>query len=243
MKYRIAIMLLCVVGSCLDAAAQNCPTISIGLPIGIVQPKIPATFTASISSSGSHSDLKFFWGAGLGVITADYRSPTMTLLTDRKQGGENIAVFVRVEGLPEGCPSIASEIVAVGMVPEVDPADEFGALSANEVKARIDNFYVGIQSDGSFSGMIEMSFGKAETKIRRIERIKRILSAVSFRRYDISKISFALTCSDDVATRLSIVAAGSDINEQLPNAIFVKGPDMLKSSSRALERLRCKCSE
>ena len=135
MSLRILLILSCL---CVAVAAQGsqspCPTISIEMPKGMLAPKAPGIFTAKLSGSGYGGKLWYSWAATRGTVSGEFGSPVMQLLTTKKDGGVNVTVFVRVEGLTPGCPNMASEIVSVAQIPEVDPPDGFGVLKT-KVKA------------------------------------------------------------------------------------------------------------
>lgn len=233
---------------CIAVAAQNpqpsCPVISIEGPSGMLGPKQPGIFRVKVVGSQDVGKLSFRWASTVGKISGEFGSSTTQLLTEKRDGGSNIAVFVRVEGLPEGCPDTASEIIGTIPIVEGDPVDRFGVLKRNEVKARMDNFYISLKSNAAYTGLIDLYFGPRESRAARLARINTILETIRFRKFDIGRVEFAFIESEQSETVLWLVFPGTDpadLLESRPNSVFVQGPDVMKDPKKALPKRHCLC--
>lgn len=164
-----------IVCFCVGVAAQtpqlSCPKTSIETPKGMIGPKQPGTFKANVVGQQGDGKLIFIWAATVGEVKGEYGSPTMLLQTGKKDGGRNVTVFVRVEGLPEGCPDTAYEIVSTVAMIEGDPVDEISTKNLYDVRARMDNFFISVSSNAPYTGLINLYFSTKESRLARLARI------------------------------------------------------------------------
>jgi hypothetical protein len=102
--------------------------------------------------------------------------------------GGNITATVNIGGLDPSCncPSTASETGPVAPKPTANQVDEFGKLSNDDVKARVDNFYIQLNNNPNSQGYIINYGTPAEIKARRAQ----IMKAITFRKYDPSRVTF-----------------------------------------------------
>jgi len=207
-------------------------------------PKQPGSFVAVVADWPDSNKLTFRWASTRGEIKGESGSSTIELHTTKKDSGANIIVFVRVEGLPTDCPDTASEIVGTVSLVEGDPVDIFAVLKLSDVKARMGNFYLSINANQSYTGLIDLYFSPRELRAARLARINTILEAVRFLKYDISKVEFAFMESEEIKTVLWLVPPDvdrADLVESRPGAVFVQGSDVMKNPQRALPRRQCVC--
>lgn len=209
----------------------------------MLSPNAPGLFTAKVVGMPAKGALSFRWAATLGKVNDDF-SPQMTLTTEGKDGGANIIVFVRVEGLPKGCPDTAAEIIST--IPPIfrEPLDVFGVMSANDMKARMDSLYISLNSDPAYYyyGLIEIFFDSKKPSVKLLSHIKNILAGIKFRKYDINRITFAIVeSSGQLNTKVWTYRSGANLTEDRPTAIFISGPDMLKNPKKALPKRQCQC--
>src|SRR5258707_14706773 len=101
-------------------------------------PGQPAAFADKMSDQVGSEKIYYVWASSAGKIIGGFGSPKIELLVGKEDEGKSIAVFVKANGLPEGCAPIASETIDVIMRPSRDPVDKFGELQPNYVKARMD---------------------------------------------------------------------------------------------------------
>ena len=243
--FHTTFLIVCFcVGIVAQTPQSSCPKISIETPKGMLLPKQPGTFKANVVGPQGDGKLTFIWASTLGEIKGEYGSPTMLLQTGKKDGGRNVTVFVRVEGLPEGCPDSVSDLVSTVATIEGDPVDEISTKNLYDVRARMDNFFISVSSNAPYTGLINLYFSTKESRAARLARISNILSAIRFRKYDISKVEFAFIESDRSRTVLWLIPPNYDLGDMLesnPGAVFIKGPSVMKDPKKALPKQQCLC--
>src|SRR5260221_558679 len=170
----------------------ECPAISIVAPTQMLVPARPATFAAKMSDQVGSERIYYIWASSAGQINGGFGSSKIELLVGQEDEGKSIAVFVKAEGLPNDCVSTASETIDVIKRMIVDPVDQFGELKPNEVKARIDNFFISIKNSPDYEGIIYVSFKKDESDAKKLRNLRYIFDAIRFRKYDVTRLSFRI---------------------------------------------------
>lgn len=166
-------------------AVCECPTLSVSGPAGITEPNGEMTFTANLSG-GTQDAPTFNWTVSSGEIISGQGTPTITVRAPGQDG--NVTATVEVGGLcAENCPRSASETAPV-TTPDVPSraVDEFGAAPDDDVKARVDNFYIELNNDPNAQGYIINYGTPAQIK----KRVAQINKAINFRKYDKSRVVF-----------------------------------------------------
>ena len=196
------------VENCPDCRPEcACATISVSGPSGTTLPGQSMTFTANVSGGGDFSPT-YNWSVSAGTISAGQGTSTITVDTTGLPANSNVTATVDVGGQPEtcACPRTASE---TGGITETKPdlVDEFGKATDDDVKARIDNFYIRLNNDPSARGYIINYGTPAEIKKRRAQ----IMKAINFRKYDASRVTFVDGPDNGtgVNTKLYTVPAGA----------------------------------
>ena len=118
----------------------NCPTISVTGPSSSVQPGETMTFTANVGESDIDlNKLTYQWSVDKGTIIEGQGTPTIIVSTEGLVDA-TITAIVKVEGLANGCKNLVSEAAGVVIVGCGLPLifDDFGKLSKNDEKARLD---------------------------------------------------------------------------------------------------------
>ena len=64
--------------------------------------------------------------------------------------------------------------------------DEFGKAPDDDVKARVDNFYIQLNNNPSAQGYIINYGNAAQIKKRKAQ----IMKAINFRKYDVNRVTF-----------------------------------------------------
>ena len=169
-----------------EAPKCTCPPLSVSGPAGITQPGESMTFTAS--SSG---DVTYNWTVSAGSIESGQGTPSITVRTTPDMAGSNVTATVTIGGLPaacanSSCQTSASDTGPVAAKPTAVPVDEYGALKDDDVKARIDNFYIQLNNSPSARGYVIIYGTPAQIRRQRTQ----INKAIAFRKYDASRITF-----------------------------------------------------
>jgi hypothetical protein len=161
----------------------NCPTLNVTGPAGLTNPGDTMTFTASAAG-----DLTYNWTVSAGTIESGQGTPSITVRTTREMGGSNVTATVNIGGTDPACncPTSDSETAGVASVPTSTITDEFGTATDDDVKARVDNFYIQLNNNPTAQGYI-INYG-TPAQIRR--RRAQIMKAINFRKYDASRVTF-----------------------------------------------------
>lgn len=185
----------------------DCPAISVTGPAGIVQPGEEASFIANTDEAGKKYHLNYQWSTSIGEIVSG--QGTSSIKVTWPAGVSTITITVEIKGLPNGCPATASAMESWCAPPVPISIDEFGRLSNNSIKAKLDNLFVDLSNNPGSQGYI-INYGNVkEISIR--ERL--IVRSVSFRNFDRSRITLVrggLHESGKVYTRLWRVPPGAN---------------------------------
>lgn len=191
---------------CTDCAPVcACPTISVSGSPSVVQPGGIATFTASVSG-----DVTYNWSVSRGEIISGQGTPSIRVQAPSTSGG-NITATVTIGGLdPDcNCATTDSETIGVADKPTASLVDEFGRAVDDDVKARVDNFYIQLNNNPTAQGYIINYGTPAQIRARRTQ----IMKAINFRRYDASRVVFVdgPNTGTGVNTKFYLVPAGADV--------------------------------
>ena len=152
--------------------------------------------------------LKLEWTVNKGSIIEGQGSQEIVVLGSSATGATTTTAEVNVSGLPEGCKSRFSETgVVVGIGVHYSPLDEFGEVPSDDIKARIDNLFINLQSDPLVSATI-VSYGPPEEVTRRHEIIRK---HIADRNYDASRILIEYRDYEEkIRTRIWVLPDGAD---------------------------------
>jgi len=186
-----------------------CPEIDVsgGAPVNVGD---LVTFTVISDGRIENLNVQYEWKVSSGLIASGQGTPTITIDTANIPSGTSFTVNLRVTGLPENCKNIAEDNGSV--MPRIlirDP-DEFGKLSANEIKARIEALFVALENEPNLQGYI-VNYGTDKEIATREGQIRK---AISFRKFETSRITIARGGSNPVGngiwTKVWIVPPGAD---------------------------------
>jgi hypothetical protein len=172
---------------CPDCVREcSCPSLSVSGPAGITAPGSPMTFTANVSG-GTQDNLTYNWTVSAGTIDSGQGTPSITV-TAPSDGTTNVTATVTLGGLDPNCncPATASETAGVAPPLTYEEVDQFGPASNDDVKARVDNFYIQLNNNPNAQGYIINYGTPAEIRRRRAQ----IMNAINFRKYDASRVTF-----------------------------------------------------
>jgi len=195
------------VARCADCKPEcSCPTLSVNGPSAIVAPGTPITFSASTSA-----DVTYNWSVSAGTISSGQGTSSISVDTTGLSSGSNVTATVEIAGasLCADCPRTSSATADVA-VEKVNPrlVDEYGKLSNDDVKARIDGFYTTLNNDPTAKGYIIIYGTPAQIKAARAQ----INKAIAFRKYDASRVTIVEgpPQGDEVQVKLYLVPAGAN---------------------------------
>jgi hypothetical protein len=188
-----------------------CPTLDVSGG-GVVEPGQSMTFTANVSG-GTASNITYNWTVSAGTISSGQGTPSITVDTT-DLSNTNVTATVDIggsTGLCETCTRTAQETGSVQARPTPRLFDEFGPLSNDDVKARIQNLYVELGNNPGAQGYI-INYG-TDREIERRE--KQIRDAIRFLNLDASRVTLVRGGANPrgergVWTRVWIVPPGAD---------------------------------
>ncbi|MEP6900778.1 MAG: hypothetical protein ABJA66_03450 [Actinomycetota bacterium] len=198
--------------------AQNdklgCATIEVTHG-GVVRTGEPMNFTANVTGITKDLTLEYEWKVSSGTISSGQGTPSITVDTTDLED-TNITAEIKIKGLYDNCAASASE---TGSVMRKTPVcgmslDQYGKLSNNEVKARMDALFLELDNEPNGQGYI-INYGTDEEIA---VREKQIQKAITFRKYDANRITIVRSGTNPngagVWMKVWIVPPGAD-NPQL----------------------------
>ncbi len=185
----------------------DCGSLTVSGPAGTTSPGDSMTFTATATGTGNFT---YNWTVSSGTITSGQGTPSITVSTTPEMAGTNVTASLKLGGYAEGCtncPTEASESAGVAPKPTASPVDEYGALKDDDVKARVDNFYIQLNNSPSARGYIINYGTPAQVRKQKAQ----IMKAINFRKYDASRVTFVDGPNNgQVMTKFWLVPAGAE---------------------------------
>jgi hypothetical protein len=163
----------------------ECPSLSVSGPAGVTLPGDAMTFTANVVG-GTQQSVTYNWSVTAGTIESGQGTPSITVRTDQSMADGNVTATVNVGGLdPDcNCPSEASETAPVGRIDHV-LVDEFGPLSNDDVRSRLDTFFAELSNNPNNQGYI-INYG-TDREIAQLERL--ITNHINLRQFPRERIT------------------------------------------------------
>ncbi len=182
---------------------------------GVVQPGEDLVFTANVS--GGTGNFRYEWSVSQGEISGSNDSATIRVRTNG-MAGQDVRATVRVMdmGRTSDCPTCNITNSETGSVAKLREPDLFDTCDANsnpacikpdDIKARVDNYYLALNNDPSATGYI-ITYGTPKEIARREKIIK---DAIKFRKYDPTRVVFVQggNTGEGTVTKFWIVPAGA----------------------------------
>jgi hypothetical protein len=166
-------------------ACPACPTVTITGPAGVTLPGQSMTFTANISGGDG---LSLNWSVSGGTIREGQGTRSIVVDTTNADAGSTITATLNLSGFDPNCGSCVAEYRESGPVspnPEAILVDEFGRLSNDEIRAKLDIFFAELSNNPGDQGYI-INYGTSR-EIAARERL--IANHIRFRRFDASRIT------------------------------------------------------
>jgi hypothetical protein len=189
-----------------DCVAERvcvCADVSVTGPSELVSAGETMTFTANVSGGNVTT---YNWSVDNGEIISGQGTNTITVQTTATTTG-NVTATLDTTG---DCPECARTVTGIGSIAApITPVevDEFGPLSADEVRARLDGFFADLQNNPNDQGVI-INYGSARDVARRETLIR---NHIRFRRFDATRIRFERGGGEPtIRTRLIRVPAGAE---------------------------------
>ena len=223
---------------CLAAAAsvraQTCPVIKILGPAGTLTAGEEFRFSAQTVKGAVPSDLTYQWELSVGKVASGQGTSAIIFTPDLEAAGQNLTVRIKVASASTSCSGVTQETYGVGPFGDPSPIDEFGLLSPQDMIARIDNFFIQLNSSADkFKGHIWLRVKGDLSSRKQLRLLERILRAIRVRRYDASLVDFSIVASDTDRASLWIISstASGPISGE---ARYFNGSDLMKDPTIAL---------
>jgi len=163
----------------------DCGTLSMSAPSGITATGDTMTFTANVVGGPS---VTYNWSVSAGTIESGQGTSSIVVRTP-SEGSGNVTATVELGGTDPKCNCQTTASETAQYAPKDIPAlkvDEFGKMVDDDVKARVDNYYIQLQNDPSARGLV-INYG---TPREIAARKRQIMKAVNFLKKDPSRITF-----------------------------------------------------
>lgn len=132
-------------------AAQQCPLVRVTCPDSAHSGE-EISFELAIDSAAAAVKYAYNWEVSAGTIPSGQGSPSLRVDTTGVGGGQ-VTATVEVAGLPASCERTYScttgiiHVIGCGL-------DEYGDISFDDEKARLDNFAIELQNDPTSRGYL-----------------------------------------------------------------------------------------
>ena len=148
--------------NCVVKKICDCGTLSVSGPAGVTEPGSTMTFTANVSG-GTSSNITYNWSVSSGTIESGQGTPSITVATTQEMANSSVTATVELGGQDPACncPKMASETGSIAPKPLPVLVDEFGKLSNDDVKAKLDAFFIELQNNPNNQGYIN-NYGSAK---------------------------------------------------------------------------------
>ncbi|CAN5132091.1 hypothetical protein BH20ACI2_BH20ACI2_24960 [soil metagenome] len=196
---------------CFTPDRCSCPNLTISGPAGITSPGDAMTFTANVSGG---ENTTYDWTVTAGTIESGQGTPSIRVRTTSDMAGSNVTATVRIGGTDPACSCDidASDTAGVAGIIDNITFDEFGTLSNDDVRGRIDNFFIQLNNNPGAQGYV-INYGTA-AEIRRRNAL--INNHIRMRGYDPSRITFIDGPRDGTGIRTKLVISPSGAPQVTP---------------------------
>lgn len=194
------------VAECDCEQACDCGSLDVSGPPAVVKPGETMTFRAEMTG-GDQQNLNYNWSVDKGSILSGQGTPSIVVGGTDSLAGQTVSASVEVTADCAECTQTGSDTGIVAEKPDPVLIDEFGKLANNDVKARIDNLYINLQSDPTATGYI-INYGPAREVSRREKVIR---DHIRMRSLDPDRVVLVNGgVEGSIRTRVWVVPAGAD---------------------------------
>jgi len=141
---------------CPPPPPPSCPNVYITCP-DRVELNQPVTFTSSLTGGSGNVTPNFNWTVSAGRIISGQGTPSIKVDT-KGLAGQTLQATLSMGGYPLDCS--ASCAVSFPMPITGKKFDEFGEISRNDEKARLDNYAIDLQNDPTSTAYVIVYPGK-----------------------------------------------------------------------------------
>jgi hypothetical protein len=178
----------------------DCPSLTVIGPSGITWPGDNVTFV--VDTNADTKELKFYWTVSDGVIEEGQGTTAIKVTTSRDNAGKTIEATVDVQGFEKGCSSRAWENAPIAAIPEIEVLDQFANLEPDDVRARMDAFFLELTNYPKQHGWVILHITKDQELSETNPRFKLIVDQARFREFPLDRITFLFQVSEFNLTNL-----------------------------------------
>ena len=181
-------------------------------------------FVAGIANTSPTYKFAYDWTVSAGEIIKGQGTSILEVSTTKELQGKTITATVKVTGVHPICNESVSETALIAALPSGPHwLDEFGDSSRDDLRARIDNFYIRIQNTPDSEGIVIAKFTRKDSVKEKTRHLDNILSAIRWMKKDVTRISFLILEDDYRSTALGVLAPASN-----PAALGIDASKLIK---------------
>lgn len=197
-----------------------CPTLRITVPVATL-PGEPLKFIAEIDGEFENSNVEYVWKTEGGKIIKGQGTKSIEAGFDKCE--TLIKATVEIKGLPDACPNVISETGVIshnrGELIDERLVDVYDKIKFEEEKIKIDNFFKQLEKHPGVEGVIQVPFDKNV-----VYYIKKLDKYLTRKNYDKSLISYVISYSGSLNTRLWLTRSPKDLPD-CNNCEIIKAED------------------
>lgn len=184
---------------------QDCPAVDVIPPPSVVRVGETMRFSSKLTGNTNLGKLEYKWAVDKGKIIEGQGTDSILVVLD-EEGDTTVVATVHIVN-QKSCDLFASDAGIVCFCGDPLVLDEFGELPNDEIRARIDNVFISLQSEpGTKAALI--NFG-SKKDIQTREKL--INNHIKFRKYDKNRIIFVDGGKEEtIRTRIWLVPEGVD---------------------------------
>jgi hypothetical protein len=160
------------------AQVNGCPTITVEGTSDLVCPGKPVIFKAKVAGLDSSIKLAYQWTLSVGKIESGQGTDIITV-SPEEIVGQSVRATVKLMGINTACESTASQETQVAICCLVRLFDQYGNISFDDEKERLDNFVIQLQHDPTAQGYIVAYGGRITFPWEAQERADRAKSYIT----------------------------------------------------------------
>ncbi len=193
----------------------NCPEIKITGPDSVVRAGETMTFTANVSGVDLNK-IEYQWSVDKGTIIEGQGTSLINVST-QGLADRTVTAAIEIKGLASVCPNSESEtgIVSIGCG-YIPPAEEYGKLSKNDEKARLDALAVEITAIKDVIAYFIIYYPSKKGKKSYENRVARIRNHLIKERGIAPEKVVVIDGGDAAEERTRIYLAPSDATPPIP---------------------------
>lgn len=196
------------IAECDCVVACSCPALTVSGPAGVTERGGMMTFTANVSG-GTAQNITYNWAVSAGTIESGQGTPSITVRAP-SDGTTNVEATVTIS-LDVDCDCAKSASANGPVAPPIGPVlvDEFGKLSNDDIRSRLDQFFTELSNNPDSQGYI-INYG-TDREIAARERL--ITNHIAFRNFPRERITLVrggASPDGEPRTKLYRIPPGAD---------------------------------